>query len=162
MGSTFDFSPLFRSTVGFDRLMSLLESAAGVDETAPGYPPYNIEKLDANDYRVTMAVAGFGAGDLHIETRENTLVVTGKAEGGETARTWLHRGIAGRPFRRRFQLADFMKVTGAHLGNGLLHIDLVREVPEEMRPRRIEISTRAPETVLSKAKKLVEGKKKAA
>ena len=138
MGSTFDFSPLFRSTVGFDRLMSLLESAAGVDETAPGYPPYNIEKLDANDYRVTMAVAGFGAGDLHIETRENTLVVTGKIEGGEIA------GIGPGP------------------GGRLLHIDLVREVPEEMRPRRIEISTRAPETVLSKAKKLVEGKKKAA
>ncbi len=162
MGSVFDFSPLFRSTVGFDRLTSLLESTARVDEATLGYPPYNIEKFDDHGYRVTLAVAGFGKDDLHIETRENTLIVSGKHDAAEGEQTWLHRGIAGRPFRRSFQLADFVKVTGAHLENGLLHVDLVREVPEEMKPRRIEISTSAPKAIVSKAKKLVENKKKAA
>ena len=162
MGSAFDFSPLFRSTVGFDRMMNLLESAARVDEGALGYPPYDIEKIDEYAYRVTMAVAGFGEDDLHIETRENTLIVTGERKGADDDRTWLHRGIAGRSFRRTFQLADFVKVTGARLENGLLHIDLVREVPEEMKPRRIEISTSAPSSISSKAKKFIEGGKKAA
>ena len=162
MGSTFDFSPLFRSAVGFDRLMNLLESAARIDESALGYPPYNIEKIDDDAYRVTMAVAGFGEDDLRIETLENTLVVTGQHEATDGEHTWLYRGIGGRPFRRTFELADYVEVTGARLENGLLHIDLVREMPEEMKPRRIEISTSVPKTIVSKAKKLIEGAKKAA
>ncbi len=161
MGSAFDFSPLFRSTIGFDRLMHLLEGTAGADEATLGYPPYNIERTDDRAYRITMAVAGFGQDELEIETRENTLVVAGKQNETNGDRTFLHRGIAGRSFRRNFQLADHMKVTGAGLENGLLHIDLIREVPEEMRPRRIEISTAVPKTIVGKAKKLVEGATKA-
>ena len=162
MGSTLDFSPLFRSTVGFDRLMHLLDSATRVDESALGYPPYNIEKIDEHAYRVTMAVAGFGEDDLYIETRENTLVVTGQPQATAEEHTWLYHGIAGRSFRRSFQLADYVKVTGARLENGLLHIELVREVPEEMQPRRIEIETASAKAVESKGKKMIEDKKKAA
>ncbi len=162
MGRAFDFSPLFRSTIGFDRRMYLLEGAASADEATPGYPPYNIEKTDDRAYRITMAVAGFGADELEIETRENTLVVAGKQTETNGDRTFLHRGIAGRSFRRNFQLADHMKVVGAGLENGLLHIDLVREVPDEMKPRRIEISTSAPKTIASKVKQLAAGAKKSA
>ncbi len=161
MGSAFDFSPLFRSTIGFDRLMYLLEGAASAEASTPGYPPYNIERTDDRAYRITMAVAGFGTDELEIETRENTLVVAGKQSETNGDRTFLHRGIAGRSFRRNFQLADHMKVIGAGLENGLLHIDLVRELPEEMKPRRIEISTAFPKTIVGKAKKLVEGATKA-
>ena len=162
MGSRLDYSPLFRSTVGFDRLMNLLESSARVDEAALGFPPCNIEKLDDHNYRVSMAVAGFSQDDLQIETRDNNLIVSGKKEDQAGERTWLYHGIAARPFQRSFQLADFMKVTGAHLDHGILHIDLVREVPEEMKPRRIDISTGSPGNIVSKARKLVEGKKTAA
>lgn len=162
MGSAFDFSPLFRSTIGFDRLMHLLEGASNVDETTLGYPPYNIEKTDENAYRITLAVAGFAEEDLHVETKENTLVVAGRQSKENGEHSFLHRGIAGRAFQRIFELAEHLKVTGAGMENGLLHIDLVREVPEEMKPRRIEISTSAPKTIASKVKQLVEGTKSSA
>jgi len=141
MRSAFDFSPLFRSTVGFDRLPSLLEAVSRLDEATLGYPPYNIEKLDEESYRITMAVAGFTEGDLEIEQRENTLTVSGRQAQDDGGKTYLHRGIAGRAFQRSFQIADHVKVTGAQLQNGLLNIDLVRELPEAMKPRQIQIET---------------------
>jgi molecular chaperone IbpA len=137
--TTLDFSPLFRSTVGFDRISRLMDSA--LREEAGGYPPYNIEALDENAYRVTLAVAGFSPEDLTITSQENTLIVSGKIKNGEDKANFLHRGIAGRAFERRFQLADYIKVSGAQLVNGLLHVDLVREVPEAMKPRTIKIET---------------------
>ncbi|HEY0837523.1 MAG TPA: Hsp20 family protein [Azospirillum sp.] len=137
---TYDLSPLFRSTVGFDRLTRLLEAAPNGDE-AVSYPPYNIEKLGEDAYRITMAVAGFGPEDLEITAQQNSLVVTGKAKKEQEAGQFLYRGIAGRAFERRFQLADFIKVSGASLLNGLLHIDLVREIPEAMKPRTIRIES---------------------
>lgn len=141
--NTFDFSPLYRSTIGFDRLARMLDTAAQVD---PGstYPPYNIERVDENDYRISMAVAGFAEGDLSIEVKENALTVTGAIEKKEEDRKFLHRGIAERSFERKFQLADHVKVVGAKLENGLLHIDIVREIPEAKKPRQIEIITDAP------------------
>ena len=137
---TFDLSPLYRSTVGFDRLFNLLDSVGG-GETAQPYPPYNIERTGDNAYRITMAVAGFGEGDLDIQAKENVLSVRGerKEEKQEGERDVLYRGIAARAFERRFQLADHVEVTGASLENGLLHIDLVREIPEAMKPRKIAI-----------------------
>lgn len=142
----FDFSPLFRSTVGFDRMMNLLESTANVGED--GYPPYNIEKVSQDAYRITMAVAGFGESDLSIEAKENTLVVSGKtAQSADEGRSFLYRGIAGRSFKRSFQLADHVKVKGAELENGLLHVDLVREIPEEAKPRSIEIRSAQPRQI---------------
>ena len=136
----FDFSPLFRSTVGFDRMMNMLEASARSGDE--GYPPYNIEKKGENDYRITMAVAGFGENDLAIEVRDSTVTVSGSTSGeGDKERTYLHRGIAARSFRRAFQLADHVHVSGATLENGLLHVDLVREVPEALKPRTIKIST---------------------
>jgi molecular chaperone IbpA len=139
---TFDLSPLYRSTVGFDRLFNLLDSVGRV-ESVPSYPPYNIERLDENAYRVTVAVAGFSADDLNVEVRDNTLTISGEqskdAESQEEG--VLYRGIAGRNFERRFELADHVVVRGANLENGLLSIDLVREVPEELKPRRIQIAT---------------------
>ncbi len=136
----FDFSPLFRSTVGFDRMMTLLEANSRTGED--GYPPYNIEKKGDNDYRITMAVAGFGEDDLTIEVKEGTVSVSGSVNAdGDKERTYLYRGIAGRSFKRAFQLADHVHVSAAALENGLLHIDLVREVPEALRPRTIRIST---------------------
>ena len=136
----FDFSPLFRSTVGFDRMMNLLEASARSGED--GYPPYNIEKMGENDYRITMAVAGFGENDLVIEVKDSTVTVSGSTSGeGDQERAYLYRGIAGRSFKRAFQLADHVHVSGANLENGLLHVDLVREVPEALKPRTIKIST---------------------
>lgn len=133
----FDFSPLYRSTVGFDRLLSMLDSTTG--QEAPSYPPYNIERTGENAYRITMAVAGFGEADLTIEAKEHTLSVKGeRAQETETGEV-LYRGIASRAFERRFQLADHVEVKGASLENGLLHIDLAREIPEAMKPRKIEI-----------------------
>jgi molecular chaperone IbpA len=144
--STFDLTPLFRSTVGFDRMMSLLDSAGRTDEQA--YPPYNIEKIGEDAYRVTMAVAGFGEEDLSIVAQGNSLVIAGKQKREDKkADAYLYRGIAGRAFERRFQLADHIKVTGAELANGLLHVDLVREVPEAMKPRSIKV-TAAPKQVV--------------
>ncbi len=154
MRSALDFSPLFRSTVGFDRLPRLLEAAAQVDEATLGYPPYDIEKLGDDTYRITMAVAGFGPEELGIETRENTLVVVGRQSAQDDDGSFLHKGIAGRPFQRSFQIADHVKVTGANLENGLLHIELVREVPEAMKPRSIKISTSEPKAISSTAKKV--------
>jgi molecular chaperone IbpA len=138
--TTLDFSPLFRSTVGFDRLSRLMDTALRNDE-AGGYPPYNIEALGENAYRVTLAVAGFSPEDLTITSQENTLVVSGKQKNADESTQYLHRGIAGRAFERRFQLADYIKVTGAQLVNGLLNIELAREVPEAMKPRTIKIET---------------------
>jgi molecular chaperone IbpA len=136
---SYDLSPLYRSTVGFDRLFGLLDSVTNGE--AQPYPPYNIERTGENAYRVTMAVAGFGEGDLDIQAKENVLTVKGekKEEKSEDGREVLYRGIASRAFERRFQLADHVEVTGASLDNGLLHVDLVREIPEAMKPRKIAI-----------------------
>ena len=144
----YDFSPLFRSTVGFDRMMNMLESATSVADST-GYPPYNIEKLDQDSYQITMAVAGFGEDDIEIESRDDVLFVSGKVAETEAdkARNYLHRGIAGRSFKRSFQLADHVKVTGATLENGLLFVDLKREIPEEKKPRKIEIKSSGAKTV---------------
>jgi molecular chaperone IbpA len=135
----FDFSPLFRSTIGFDRLARLVDTAARVDGTAVSYPPYNIEKTGDDSYRLTMAVAGFSQDEIDIVVHENTLSVSGKAQQEDESGRYLHRGIARRAFERRFSLADHLKVTGASLDNGLLHVDLVREVPEAMKPKTIAI-----------------------
>jgi molecular chaperone IbpA len=138
--SAFDFSPLFRSTIGFDRLMRLADAATRVDSAANAYPPYNIEKTGEDSYRLTMAVAGFGADDIEIVVQENALLVSSKTRKEEENGRYLHRGIARRAFERRFQLADHIKVVGASLDNGLLHVELVREVPEAMKPRTIQIT----------------------
>lgn len=139
---TFDFSPLYRSTVGFDQLQSLLDTVSR-EASTPTYPPYNIERLGENDYRITMAVAGFGESDLSIEVKQNVLTISGKRAEPESAH-YLHQGIAGRSFERRFQLADHVEVKGAALENGLLHVELVRQIPEQLKPRQIEISTPSP------------------
>ena len=134
----FDLSPLFRSTIGFDHLDRLFDAALAGSESG-GYPPYNIEKTGEDSYRLTMAVAGFGREDLTITAQANTLVVAGKQAEAEDDGRYLYRGIAARAFERRFELADFIKVTGAKLENGILNVELVREVPEAMRPRTIAI-----------------------
>ena len=140
---TFDFSPLSRFAIGFDRLPSMLDAAERAAGAVDGYPPYNIARTGGNSYRITLAVAGFGPDDINVEVRDGTLTVAGKAaaENGEVK--YLHRGIAGRAFERRFQLADYVEVTGAELDNGLLVIDLARELPEALKPRRIEIKPSA-------------------
>lgn len=135
-----DFTPLYRSTVGFDRLFSMLDANA---QDAPSYPPYNIERTGENTYRITMAVAGFGEADLSIEAKEHVLTVKGERAADTETGEVLYRGIAARAFERRFQLADFVEVRGASMENGLLHIDLAREIPEAMKPRKIEIRTGA-------------------
>jgi molecular chaperone IbpA len=137
---TFDFTPLYRSTVGFDRLANLLEQVTAADVAQNAYPPYNIEKTGENAYRITLAVAGFSEGELAIEARDGQLVVTGRKAETEEKANVLHRGIATRAFERRFQLADHVRAVEAVTENGLLHIDLVREVPEALKPRRIEIA----------------------
>ena len=138
---SFDLSPLYRSTVGFDRMFNLLDTLGGVDNSGQTYPPYNIERTGENDYRVTMAVAGFGEDEINIEVKENTLTVKGekKNESEQNEEQYLYRGIAARSFERRFQLADHVEVKGATLENGLLHVDLVREIPEAAKPRSIAI-----------------------
>ncbi len=151
----FDLSPLYRSTIGFDRLFNMLDQASGF-ESAPGYPPYNIERTGENAYRISIAVAGFSANDLSIETKENTLTVRGSREReseSETAdREILYQGIAARAFERRFQLADHVQVTGASLENGLLHVDLLRELPEAQKPRQIPIAAEGAKPVVSASK----------
>ena len=132
-----DFSPLYRSAIGFDRLANLIESAASNGNA--GYPPYNIEQLGDNDYRISMAVAGFTQEELELSFQEKLLTVKGNKQA-DTERHYLYQGIAERGFERRFQLADYVRVKGADLKNGLLHIDLAREVPEAMKPRKIEIN----------------------
>src|ERR1700731_3905005 len=140
----FDFSPLFRSSIGFDRLARLVDAATHVDSAALSYPPYNIEKTGEDSYRLTMAVAGFSQDEIDIVVQENTLHVTGKAQTeGENGR-YLHRGIARRAFERRFSLADHIKVVGASLDNGMLHVDLAHEVPEAAKPRTIKITGGEP------------------
>lgn len=148
---TYDFSPLYRSAVGFDRLASLLEAAA-TSEAASGYPPYNIETTGENAYRIEIAVAGFRPEDLSIEVKENLLTVQGKKPANDAARRYLHRGLAERNFERRFQLADYVVVTDASLADGLLSISLKRELPEQLKPRRIEISA-APSASLIEGEK---------
>lgn len=147
--SSFDFSPLYRTVVGFDRLASLIDTATRLDG-AQGYPPYNIEQSvdDDNAYAIELAVAGFGDADLDIEVKEGQLVIVGKKEGSEANRKFLHRGIAERGFIRRFQLADHVVVSGANLKNGLLRIELKRELPETLKPRKISISeTSKPQVI---------------
>ena len=147
---SFDLSPLFRSTVGFDRMFDMLDQAA---DTSQGYPPYNIERSDETHYRITVAVAGFAEKDLSVDVRDGLLSVAGKREDAEK-QSYLHHGIAGRAFERRFQLAEHVEVRGAKLENGLLHVELERIVPEEKKPRRITIN--APDL------KAIEGTAKAA
>jgi molecular chaperone IbpA len=145
----FDYSPFYRASVGFDRVFDLLDSVAG-QANSNGYPPYNIEKAGENDYRIVMAVAGFAESELNVTQKENELLVTGQtAQNGENDKQFLYRGIAGRSFERRFQLADHVKVTGAKLANGLLTIELQREIPEEKKPRAIEIKAEAAKPVLT-------------
>jgi molecular chaperone IbpA len=145
---TFDLAPLYRSTVGFDRLFSMLDQVGGFG-AAPSYPPYNIERTGENAYRITVAVAGFVEQELSIESKENTLTIRGEkqAKNGEKAGDVLYQGIAARAFERRFQLADHVEVKGATLANGLLHVDLVRVLPEAMKPRQIPIGTGAPQAI---------------
>src|SRR5215470_5638927 len=146
----FDFAPLYRSTVGFDRLFSLLDQAAGYDNAAPSYPPYNIERTGENAYRITLAVAGFSESDLSIEAKESTLTIRGakQAQTDNSKNEVLYPGIAARAFERVFQLADHVEVKGAGLQNGLLYVDLVREIPEAMKPRQIKIGNGSATKVL--------------
>lgn len=134
-----DFNSLYRSTVGFDRLFQLLDGVGGVDGDAPTYPPYNIERRGENEYRITMAVAGFTRDELKVDVKESTLLVRGEKQPENKKAEYLHRGIAQRGFERRFQLADHVEVSGADMVDGLLHVDLVRNIPESMKPRTIEI-----------------------
>ena len=153
---TYDLSPLFRSTIGFDGLARMLDRMQ--EDTAPSYPPYNIEKLDDDTYRITMAVAGFSEDDLDITVQDNVLIISGRLGNrvgdteGQDERVFLHRGIAERAFERRFSLADHIKIDEAKLENGLLHVALKREVPEEAKPRQIPINGAS-----GKAQKTIEG-----
>lgn len=145
----FDLTPLYRASVGFDQLADMMDRVFTGDTTQPSYPPYNIEKTDENAYRISIAVAGFADDDLTVEVKEKSLVVSARKTEDETPRTFLHRGIATRAFERRFHLADHVRVTGASHVDGMLHIDLVREIPEALKPRRIEIAN--GDTVEAKA-----------
>ena len=146
---TYDFSPLYRATVGFDRIADLMDRALTADVAQPAYPPYNIEKTAENAYRISIAVAGFSAADLTVEVKDGALSVSARKAAEEAPRTYLHRGIATRAFDRRFALADHVRVSGATHADGMLHIDLVREVPEALKPRCIEIAR--PDLVEGKA-----------
>jgi molecular chaperone IbpA len=148
----FDFSPLFRSTIGFDRMMRLADAATRVDASNTSYPPYNIETTGENAYRLTMAVAGFSPDEVDVVVKENDLTVTGNAKQDDDQKKFLHRGIARRAFERHFQLADHIKIVGASLTNGMLHVDLVRDVPEAAKPRKVSINAgAAPQTIEQKA-----------
>ena len=147
----FDFAPLYRSSVGFDRLERMLDDAASFE--TPAYPPYNIERVGEDEYRITIAIAGFGAADINLEVKGNALTVTGKKTDKLDVKTeYLHQGIAGRNFERRFQLADHVEVTGADLNHGLLHISLKREIPEALKPRTIAIRSANEQKVLETKK----------
>ncbi len=137
----FDLSPLYRSAIGFDRMANLLDNISRTEQGQSSYPPYNIELTGEDQYRITMAVAGFTDAELNIEVKQNHLTVTGKKAADKDGRQFLHQGIAARNFERRFQLADYVRVHDASLENGLLHVDLVREVPDAMKPRTIAINT---------------------
>ena len=141
---TFDPTPLFRASVGFDRMADLMDRVLAAEPVQPTYPPYNIEKTDENAYRISVAVAGFSADELSVEMKENGLTVSGRKAEEQAERTYLHRGIATRAFERRFHLADHVRVSGATHADGMLHIDLVREIPEALKPRRIEIARTEP------------------
>jgi molecular chaperone IbpA len=150
---TFDLAPLYRSTVGFDRLFAMLDQVSGFDNAGSSYPPYNIERTGENAYRITLAVAGFSDKDISLEAKQNTLTIKGErqAKADEKKGEVLHQGIAARAFERVFQLAEHVQVTGAALENGLLHVDLVREVPEAMKPRQIPIGNGGPKVIDAKA-----------
>lgn len=152
----YDLSPLYRATVGFDRFADLMDRALTSDGTQPAYPPYNIEKIGENDYRISVAVAGFSDAELSVEVKEGALIVAARKADSDEGKTYLHRGIATRAFERRFTLADHVKVTGATHADGMLHIDLVREVPEALKPRRIEIAGGAPSKAIEAEKETVE------
>lgn len=155
----FDYSPLYRSTVGFDRLFSLLDTLGQPDQSAPTYPPYNIDRTGENSYRISMAVAGFSETDLSIEAKQNVLTVRGEQTPADDENVEvLFRGIASRAFERRFQLADHVEVRNANLENGLLHIELVREIPEAMKARTIEITGKEPKQIDTKVKKSASAK----
>lgn len=151
---TYDFSPLYRATIGFDRIADLMDRALLADGAQPAYPPYNIEKTAENAYRISVAVAGFSADELSVEVKDGALTVSARKAGDDAPRAYLHRGIAARAFDRRFALADHMRVSGAIHADGMLHIDLLREVPEALKPRRIEIAK--GDTVEAKALASVE------
>lgn len=155
----FDFSPLYRSTVGFDRLFTMLDSL-GQPETAQSYPPYNIERTGESAYRITMAVAGFDQNEIEIEAHRNQLTIKGTktVDESESDKEFLYRGIASRAFERRFHLADHVEIAGASLQNGLLHIDLKREIPEELKPRKINVTAVAHDTAKSIDTKTVDAK----
>ena len=136
----FDFAPLYRSTVGFDQIAQMMDRVLASDTTQAGYPPYNIEKTADDAYRISIAVAGFAESDLSVEVKEQALVVSARKAEEDESRSFLHRGIATRAFERRFHLADHVRVSGALHENGMLHIDLQREIPEALKPRRIEIA----------------------
>ncbi|WP_295317430.1 Hsp20 family protein [Roseobacter sp.] len=138
---TFDFAPLYRATVGFDQIADLMDRVLTTEGTQPSYPPYNIEKLDDDSYRISVAVAGFSEADLSVEVRENALIVSARKADEDQDRTYLHRGIATRAFERRFHLADHVRVNGATHADGMLHIELHREVPEALKPRQVSISS---------------------
>lgn len=142
---TYDLTPLLRTTVGFDRMARLMDAARSTERGSRGYPPYNIVRSDEDHYRITFAVAGFAESDLEIQTHQGRLKISGHAEGQEDGVEYLHRGIAGRGFEHVFQLADHIKVVGARLENGLLHVDLEREVPEALKPRTIQIQSVLPQ-----------------
>ena len=139
----YDFAPLYRATVGFDQVADLMDRVLAGESSQPGYPPYNIEKTADDSYRISIAVAGFADSDLSVEVKDGALVVSARKAEDDSARSFLHRGIATRAFERKFQLADHVKVTGASHADGMLHIDLVREVPEALKPRRIAIASGA-------------------
>mgnify|MGYP003574118143 CR=1 FL=1 len=141
---SFDFAPMHRSSIGFDQIADLMDRVLTSEVNQPTYPPYNIEKTAADAYRISIAVAGFSDGDLSVEVKENALVVSAKKAEDEAERTYLHRGIATRAFERRFHLADHVRVTGASHVDGMLHIDLQREIPEALKPRRIAITGSKP------------------
>lgn len=147
---TYDFTPLYRSFVGFDRMASLIDTAAQQVDKSSAYPPYNVAQIDDDNYRIELAVAGFAQDELEIESHENVLTVTGRKEklADNDATTYLHRGIAERGFERRFQLADHVRVTGADIRNGLLVLTLLRELPEALKPRKIEIGSKGDEKLI--------------
>jgi molecular chaperone IbpA len=147
---SYDLTPLFRTSVGFDRMSRLMDTAMQQEGNTKRYPPYNIVKSDENAYQIVLAVAGFGLDDLNIESKENILTITGRHEGTEPEMEYLYRGIAGRAFERRFQLADHIRVLGARLEKGLLHITLEREIPEALKPRSIPITAHRPDAIAAK------------
>ena len=149
---SYDFAPLYRATVGFDRIADLMDRALSADVAQPTYPPYNIEKTAEDAYRISIAVAGFSPDELTVEVRDGSLYVSARKASDETERNYLHRGIATRAFERRFALADHVRVAGAVHEHGMLHLDLVRETPEALKPRRIEIARAAAPTQVIEAR----------